>query len=112
MSSIVIPIKGRDWKFILLADKRFNKLHNSMGESDAVAMTMTTTYEVHFRKSDWDLITIRHELLHVLFTAGLSSSAELTAEQVQEICAEIVAHHTPDIVLWTDRIAERFLGRE
>ena len=112
MSSIVINVKGRDWTCILMTDKRFDKVHNSSGESAAVAMTMTTTYECHFRKSDWDLVAIRHELLHVLYNMGLSSSAELTPEQVQEVCAEIVAHHTPDIVLWTDRICERFLGRE
>lgn len=110
-TSITIPIKGRDWQFALIPDKTFDKLHNSQGEG-AVAMTNVGNYEVHFRKSDWDLITIRHELLHVLFAAGLSGSAELTPAQVQEVCAEIVGHHTSDIVLWTDRIAEKFLERE
>lgn len=112
MSQISISIKGRQWKFILIADKRYDKLHNQDTAFASQAVTLPTTFEVHFRKSDWDVITIRHELLHVLFTMGLSSSAELDATQVQEICAEIVAHHTSEIVVWSDRITECFLGRE
>lgn len=111
MAEITIPIKGRDWKFTLVADKRFDKLHNKDGDIEATAITLPTVYEVHFRKSDWDIITIRHELLHVLFNMGLSSSADLSPLQVEEVCAEIVANHCSEIVLWSDRIAEKFLGR-
>jgi hypothetical protein len=75
-------------------------------------MTILMTREVHFRKSDWDLLTIRHELLHVLYAMSLSGSTDLDAVQVQELCAEIVGHHTPEIVVWTDQIAEKFFGRE
>jgi hypothetical protein len=111
MSSIVINIKGRDWTFGLLPDKRFDKLYNPDGIAN-VAMTVYTTYTVHFRKSDWDAVAIKHELLHVLFNMSLTGSADLTPGDVEEICAEIVGHHTEEIILWTSRITERFLGRE
>lgn len=111
MSDITINIKGRDWKFVLMPDKRFDKIHNSNDDGN-VAMTCPTIYEVHFRKSDWDPATIRHEILHVLFNMSLVGSAELTATQVQETCAEIVGQHSIEIVLWSDRITEKFLGRE
>jgi hypothetical protein len=114
MSSITLSIKGRDWAFILMADKRFDKLHNNLDNQEGlnVAMTVGAIYEVHFRKSNWDLITIRHEIFHVLYNMSLSGSAELTPSQVEEISAEIVGHHSLEICLWTDRIAEKFLGRE
>ena len=114
MSNITLSIKGRDWAFILMADKRFDKLHNNQDNQDGLntAMTVGTTYEVHFRKSNWDLITIRHEIFHVLYNMSLSGLAELTPSQVEEMSAEIVGHHLPEIGLWQDRIAERFLGRE
>lgn len=111
MADITIPIKGRDWKFVLMPDKRFDKLHNANDDGN-VAMTCPTIYEVHFRKSDWDPATIRHEMLHVLYNMSLVGSAELTAMQVQETCAEIVGQHAIEIVLWSDRITEKFLGRE
>ena len=113
MSSIVISIKGRDWKFTLVQDKRYDKLYNSEEEGEgSAAITLPTIYEVHFRKSNWDIVTIRHELLHVLYNMSLVSSTNLSTEDVQELCAEIVAHHCTEIILWSDRIAERFLGRE
>lgn len=111
MATIVLPIKGRDWTFSLIPDKRFDKLYNSDGGS-AVAMTVSNTYTVHFRKSDWDTVAIKHELLHVLFNMSLTGSADLTPLDVEEVCAEIVGHHAEEILLWTSRITERFLGRE
>jgi hypothetical protein len=111
-NTISLDIKGRTWTFILMADKKFDKLHNPDIESINVAMTVPSIYEIHFRKSNWDLITIRHEIFHVLYSMGLSGSAELTPAQVEEMAAEIVGHHGPEICLWTDRVAERFLGRE
>lgn len=112
MSSISIDIKGRPWSFILMTDKRYDRLHNPDPEELSGAITLPTTYEVHFRRTNWDVITIRHELLHVLYNMSLVSSANLSTEDVQELCAEIVGHHSAEIILWSDRIAERFLGRE
>lgn len=108
MADITLDLKGRNWKFILLPDRRFDKLHNSNGESPAVAMTIPDTYEVHFRKSDWDIVTIRHEIAHVLFNMSMTGSAELTAYQVEETFAEIVGHNAAEIVVWAERVAERF----
>jgi len=113
MSNLVINIKGRDWNFILVPDKRFDKIHNYNTDEDSnIAMTLPTQYEVHFRKSDWNAATIRHEMLHVLFNMSLVGSANLDVTDVQEICAEIVGEHAIEIVMWSDRISEKFLGRE
>lgn len=111
MSTVTINVKGRDWKFVLMPDKRFDKLYNAEGGSNA-AMTVPSIYEVHFAKSCWDVVTIRHELLHVLFSMSLTGSTGLTPDQVEELCAEIVAHHSIEIILWADQITEKFLGRE
>jgi hypothetical protein len=112
MSSITIQIKGRDWTFQLLTDRRFDKLYNTDTEDTSGAITLPTVYEVHFRRSNWDIVTIRHELLHVLYNMSLVSSTSLSVTDVQELCAEIVGHHSSEIILWSDRIAEKFLGRE
>lgn len=111
MSQLTINIKGRDWRFTLMPDKRFNKIHNPNDEGNA-AMTVPSSYEVHFRKSDWDVATIRHELMHVLYNMSLVGSAELSTTDVQEICAEIVGEHAIEIVLWADRISEKFIKGE
>lgn len=108
MKEIVIPIKGRDWRFILMTDRRFDKLHNPDEDGNA-AMTIEGAYEVHFRKSDWTIAGIRHELLHVLYMMSLVGSTSMTPADVQELCAEIVGEHGQEICLWADRIADRFI---
>lgn len=109
MSSIVIPIKGRNWTFTLMPDKRFDRLHNPDDDGN-IAMTVPSTYEVHFRKSDWSPADTRHELLHVLYSMSLVGSTDLSNTDVQEICAEIVGEHLVEMLFWTDQITERFLG--
>lgn len=102
---IIINIKGRDWKFSLLPDKKFDKLH---GEEN-VAMTIPDSLEVHFKKSVWDAKTIKHELLHVIFAMSLVGSTDLSPTDVEEICAEIVGEHCEEIILWSSKITHHFL---
>jgi hypothetical protein len=112
--TITLSIKGRDWVFTLLTDRAFDKLHNTDESNETVntAMTLPNKYEVHFRKSDWCLVDIRHELGHVLFAMDHNNAAGLTPGQVEEIMCEIIARNHPDIGMWTDRIAEKFFGEE
>ena len=109
LTSITINIKGREWCFKLFTDRAFDKLHNPNDEGNA-AMTLSNIYEVHFAKSEWDLVDIRHELGHVFANMSRTSSAELDALQTEELMCEIIAHHATEIILISDRIAERFLN--
>jgi hypothetical protein len=109
--SITLPIKGRDWEFILLSDKVFDKMHNEDDGSRA-GITMPNQYQCHFRKSDWSLKDIRHELGHALYHMCLTSSSDLTPEQVEETMCQIIGEHTPEIMMWCDRISEKFFGRD
>ena len=111
MSDITLEIKGRPWKFILVPDKRFDRLHNEDGSARA-GLTLPNQYECHFRKSDWCIVDIRHEIGHALFHMSLTSSSDLTPSQVEETMCQIIAVHTPEIILWSDRVAEKFFGRE
>lgn len=111
MSDISLEIKGRSWKFILLPDKRFDKLHNADGGLQT-GITMANQFEVHFRKSDWCITDIRHELCHVLKHMSHTSTVDLTAEDTEELMCELVASNYSEIGVWSDRIAEKFFGRE
>jgi len=108
---VTLNIKGRDWSFHLLTDRRFDKLHNEDGAVRA-AVTMPNQYTAHFKKSDWCIKDIRHELGHVLYSMTLTSTSDLTPDQVEETMCEIIAEHSPEIILWADMIAEKFFGRE
>lgn len=111
LASITINIKGRDWTFKLLSDRVFNKQHNPEDEGNA-AMTLQSKYEVHFRKSDWSPNAIKHEIGHVLHFASLVGSSDLSAEDSVELMCEIIGEHTEEILLWSNRITERFLNHD
>jgi hypothetical protein len=111
MSSILIDIKGRQWNFILLTDRRFDKLHNEDGKARA-GLTLPNQYECHFRKSDWCINDIRHEIGHALYHMSMTGSSDLTPDQVEETMCQLIGYHGPEIMLWADRVAEKFFGRE
>lgn len=109
LASITLQIKGRDWKFLLLTDRAFDKLHNPEGEQNA-AMTIPTRYEVHFSKSHWDLVNVRHELMHCFYAMAEVNSSDLSPEQVEETMCSIVGQNYAEIGLIADRIAECFFN--
>lgn len=110
LASIILLIKGREWTFKLFSDRAFNKLHNIEGNENNAAMTIPTMYEVHFAKSDWCMVDIRHELGHVLYAMTQTASASHDPDQVEETMCEIIGQNAPEIILWSDRIAERFFN--
>jgi hypothetical protein len=110
MTDITLDVKGRKWKFVLVPDKRYDRQHNSSEPDDgSVAITLPDLNEVHFKKSTWDIITVRHELAHVLYNMSLVSSSDLKPGQVEETFAEIIGHHCSEIIFWSDQIAHRFM---
>lgn len=109
LAKTVQVIKGREWTFYLLSDKVFDKLHNPEGESNN-AMTLPPKYEVHFPKSSWNIIDIRHELGHCFFAMTETMSSNLDVEQVEETFCSIIGNNLPEIQLISDRIAECFFN--
>lgn len=110
ITSLTLSIKGRDWTFKLFTDRNFDKIHNPEGDENNAAMTCPSIYEVHFSKSFWCPVDIRHELGHVLYHMTQTSSAGHDTLQVEETFCEIIGHNTPEIMMWSDRVAEKFLN--
>jgi len=108
-----IPVKGRKWRFILMTDRAFDKLHNSNEDESLnhnAAMTVPAKYEVHFPKSEWNIVDIRHELTHCYFYMSGTNSSELTPLQVEETLCEIMGKNGPELVMNADRVAECFFS--
>jgi hypothetical protein len=108
---ITLQIKGRDWEFSIIPDKTFDKIHNPNDEGHS-AMTLPNQYKVQFRKSDWCIKDIRHELGHVLKHMSHTGSVDLSAADMEELMCDQYASNYADVGLWTDKIAEKFFGRE
>ena len=110
LTTILINVKGSDWTFKLFTDRAFNKLHNPTGEENNAAMTLLNIREVHFSKSDWCLVDLRHELVHVFYAMTHTSSSDHDPLQVEETIAEIIGQNYSEIGVISDKVAERFFN--
>lgn len=109
LTSITIPIKGRNWTFRLFTDKAFDKLYNPNDEGNA-GMTVFSQYEVHFPKSEWDVVDIRHEILHIYKFMCNTGSATLDVDQTEELLCEVFGNNALEMCMYADQVAERFLN--
>lgn len=110
--SITLSIKGRPWTFKLFSDRVFDKIHNSDPDPEKNnngAMTVPIHHEVHFPKSEWSVLDIRHELGHVFKFECNTESSVLDADQTEELMCEIIGTHAQEICLLSDQIANKFL---
>ena len=98
-------IKGIDWEFHLQTVRAYVRDHGK----DSGAITYLGDKDVYFSDSQLSPGTIRHELLHVYVASSGTNSSDLDASQMEELCAEILELHGPEIMLLTDKILEHFL---
>lgn len=98
-------IKGIEWDFYTQTSRSYVRDHGK----DSGAITYLHDKEVYFNLSQFVPGTVRHELMHVYVQSSGINSASLTADQMEELCAEIFEIHGPEMTLLTDKILEHFL---
>lgn len=109
MSKRIVRAKIKDiqWTFKLMADRQFNSLHS---EGDYRAITIPDSLEIHFRKSDFSLTVLRHELLHAyVHTCLISDNPEKEIDK-EEICAKIWEMHLDQALILSNNIYKEFIS--
>lgn len=102
---VIVNIKGKDWKYKLLSDKTYDKLHGDTSNG----ITLPDECEVHIRKSTMNSNILRHESFHVFYFSSLVETADLTALQTEEIACEIFGEHGPEMMSICDYVLNKFL---
>jgi hypothetical protein len=98
-------IKGMDWEFHLQTNSSYVRKHGN----DSGAIAYPEDRDVFFNANYLSGGKIRHELMHVYVASSGINSASLTKDQMEELCAEIVELHGPELMYLTDKILEHFL---
>lgn len=109
--NITLNIKGRNWHFIVLTDKMFDKKFTSSEDDETHAVTEPKENTVYFKKSLLTIPTIRHELFHVLIYSSLIESSSLDRLQMEELGAEIMGEHASEVVLWAETVMNFYTTR-
>lgn len=77
----------------MVSPKTYVKNHGD----DSDAITDLTKRAIHFRNDEFNIEVIRHEIFHAFLEESMVSRASLTAEQVEEMAAEIVGRYAEEI---------------
>lgn len=86
---IEINILEAKWKVYIMDEEQYITEHS---DADA-AHTIPALNEIVFNESELNLIVVKHELWHAWRASLCTTSADLTADQEEEISAELFSHH-------------------
>jgi hypothetical protein len=111
MKTMVLPIKGKDWKINFVTEREFQKRNpQDIAPEDRMypAITSPDKY-IDFIKSEFNLGLAFHELLHAYQFECNTGSSNLSADQAQEQDCEILENHHDDLFVQSHKILEFFL---
>ena len=109
---ISLNIKGRDWYFILLSDKVFDKRFPPEQDGDETcAVAEPKESAVYLKKSLLTIPTIRHEIFHILVFSSLIESSSLDRLQMEELGAEIMGEHALEVCIWAEKVMNFYTVR-
>jgi hypothetical protein len=103
--SLKIKIKGIEWSVFAQTTAAYKRKHGS----DSHAITYTKDREIHFNISTLAPDYVRHEVFHAFIASSSTNSSSLSADQMEELAAELYGEHEPDMHLAVDQILNFFL---
>ena len=100
--SMKLTIKDIEWTFKKIPHKEYTYKH---GKDDSDGITFKTKRIVEFDDSIFSKSLVAHELLHVYVASCCTTSTDnISQEDMEEICAEIVECHLDDMKKYRDLI--------
>lgn len=98
-------IKDHEWKFYYQSNAAYIRAHGK----DSGAITYPADGEVYFNSSSFTPSNVRHEIMHVYVESSSTVSSALTADQTEELCAQLYGDHGAEMDLLANKIMEFFL---
>lgn len=105
--NMTLNIKGLEWKIHVQSPASYRKMHGT----DSSAITYPEDRDIYFKKDHVKHGTILHELGHALVWSAGTTSAQITADQMEELIFELLEEHYFDLGNWT-RIVADFVVKE
>lgn len=106
LPTIEFPVCGKPWKAKFLSPRYFTRKHGKK----CAAITICDDKEIFFRAGEITKETVIHEVFHAHLWEHGAYSLSLTANQMEELCAEMFSKHA-EIILATASIILARLGK-
>ena len=99
---MTINIKGLDWKIFVQAPALYKRKHGA----DSAAITYPEDREIYFCTDRVKYGLCMHELGHALIESSGTTSANITAHQMEELILELIEEHYFDLGNWTRNVLD------
>lgn len=86
---IKILVKGLEWTVYAQSNSSYIRNHGK----DSGAITYIPNREMYFNIDHYNPNYAFHELLHAFVASSGTTSSGLDADQMEELCAEIISEH-------------------
>lgn len=94
---------GDEWNVYLIEDD-----DNVITEENAAALTKFEERELYFRKSHYNLITVKHEIGHVYFSSlYLEDTNSIPIADIEEIVCTLISYKAEQIVSDAIKVKEK-----
>lgn len=104
---INLKIKGIDWKIFLQTPAAYHRMHGN----DSSAIMYPEDRELYFKKDHLKLGTVIHELLHCYIASAGTTSADISAFQMEEHICELLEDHIFDLLNDAKKVID-FIAKE
>lgn len=94
LNKIDIKIMGDIWTVTLYSPEAYKRKHSD----DSAGLTIAKLRKIELDSSELDLELVIHELVHAYKSYQYVDSAELKDDQLEEVYADLFAHHGEQII--------------
>lgn len=98
-------VKGIEWEFRCQTVAAYVRAHGA----DSGGITYPHDKEVYINRSRLNPENVRHEVMHVFVESTSTASMVKSADDAEELCAQLYGEHGPEMDLLVDKILEFFL---
>lgn len=95
-----LEIKGRKWIIEYLTPQQYKRKHGL----DSEGICLLHEKRIHLNKALISPGIVRHELIHALVEESNTESADLNANQMEELICAILQYHWAEFNAWTEYI--------
>lgn len=90
---IKIMVKGLEWTVYVQSKAAYVRNHGN----DSSGITYISSREIFFNEANYMPYYAFHEILHAFVGSSGTTASSLNADQIEELCAEIISEHYYEI---------------
>lgn len=103
MKTFNFKVMGNRWVMRVMPNSKYKKKNGK----DSLATTHTNKRRIDVKKGDLCFSTIAHELVHAFFSETCAHQADLDADDIEEILAELFSRRGVELLFLAEKLSNK-----